>query len=129
MIGGCCKEGEKDKEWDWREVARKTDRFSEIIFNLTMVADKLDACGEYLSEINEFHGGSLLDQIEKAEIDIRKKADEWADDPIFQAEIKCRLDVLQLQKKYVKESLERIGNKLPYLLKYLSVLTGEGKEQ
>ena len=132
MIGGCYKEGEKDKEWDRRCIVRTTDRFSEILFELTKIDSQLDACSDAFHDLRDedWMDGyrTIWKQLERAEEAINRKAKEWAGDKQFQAEVKIRLEVLRLQKKYIEDKMEHIKRSLRSLLVSFEGLNGKEEE-
>ena len=105
----------RDRDIDWSWIGHTTDHFSEVLFELTKVADSLKSCADSLDYISsrDFCGYTELPrEIKDAKRMINNIAKTWADDELFQAEIKIRLEVLRLQKKHIVNRLEEIGRKL-----------------
>ena len=116
-------------EWDWKCVTRTTDRFSEVLFELTKIASQLDACSDSFHDLqnDDWQDGyrTIWKQLERAEEAINRKAEEWADDELFQAEIKIRLEVLRLQKGYIKEKLESMKRSINSILVFFGGINGK----
>ena len=64
--------------------------------------------------------GNLVDRIKKTERKLNAEIKKWEDDPVFQAEIKIRLEVLRIYKKNIETILEKLKGRVPYLLKLIS---------
>lgn len=118
----------RDRDIDWGWIGHTTDHFSEVLFELTKVADSLKSCADSMNYISsrDFCGYTeLTREIKNAKRMINNIAKTWADDELFQAEIKIRLEVLRLQKKHIVNRLEEIGRKLSSIRVSFDCLKGK----
>ena len=115
------KKKRESKNSTWREVCSLTDKYSESLFSVATAGYNLDSCVENMSWAIENllsdrdHTGSLVERIKKAERNLRAEIKKWDDDPVFQAEIRARLEVLRIQKKTIEEKLKHIKEKISRL--------------
>ena len=124
---------EEKKDWDLEQVKQTTDRFSEIVFELSKVCSQLKSSSNILNNLHSDDyvdgTGNLWKQLKSAEQTINNKIKDWEDDPIFCSEIKLRLEVLELQKKYIRENLESIGRSISSIVVSFDGLGGKGIEK
>lgn len=121
------KKKRESKNYTWREVCSLTDCYSESLFALALASANLESCVENVSwaienlGLNDKDGsGNLVERIKKAERKLNAEIKKWEDDLVFQAEIKVRLEVLRIQKKSIEKSLEKLKERVPYLLQLIS---------
>lgn len=116
------KKKRESKNYTWNRISHITDCYSESLFSIAMAESNIVSCIENMSWAIENMGlgdrdntGSLVDRVKKAERKLNAEIKKWEDDPLFQAELKVRLEVLRIQKKQIKEKIEHIKGRLPYL--------------
>lgn len=121
------KKKRESKNYTWREICGLTDCYSESLFALAQASANLESCVENVSwsienlGLNDKDGsGNLVERIKKAERKLNAEIKKWEDDPVFQAEIKVRLEVLRIQKKSIETNLEKLKERVPYLLQLIS---------
>ena len=121
------KKKRESKNYAWREIRGLTDCYSESLFSLAQASANLESCVENVSWASENLGlndkagsGNLVERVKKAERKLNSEIKKWEDDPVFQAEIKVRLEVLRIQKKSIEKSLEKLKERVPYLLQLIS---------
>lgn len=121
------KKKRESKNCTWGEVRKLTDCYSESLFALGLASANLESCVENVSWASENLGlndkdgsGNLVDRIKKAERKLNAEIKKWEDDPVFQAEIKIRLEALRIYKKNIETILEKLKGRVPYLLKLIS---------
>lgn len=116
------KKKRESKNYTWRVICSLTDCYSESIFALAQAFANLESCVENVSwasenlALNDKDGsGNLVERLKKVERRLNAEIKKWEDDPVFQAEIKIRLEVLRIQKKKIQDKIEQIKGRLPYL--------------
>lgn len=121
------KKKRESKNYTWNRISHITDCYSESLFALAQAFSNLESCVENVSwsienlGLNDKDGsGNLVERVKKAERKLNSEIKKWADDPVFQAEIKVRLEVLRIQKKNIEKSLEKLKERVPYLLQLIS---------
>ena len=121
------KKKRESKSYTWREISHITDCYSDSLFALALASANLESCVENVSWASENLGlndkdgsGNLVDRIKKTERKLNAEIKKWEDDPVFQAEIKIRLEVLRIYKKNIETILEKLKGRVPYLLKLIS---------